>query len=180
MRRTCSVHVPLLAVNRYAKGALTHSRCSSAARWVPEAGVVPASAARSIPSLVSPEMPQQQNRAGQFPALLLQQSLATDGVDSPAASRSRSRPGAETRVSPIRLLVFPACAGMNRRSDRNDRCDAGVARLRGNELARLIHRMTAIRWRVSRKLLTAFTDWVSRPNLSAIGARHTRHARRYD
>jgi hypothetical protein len=100
MRRTCSVHVPLLAVNRYAKGALTHSRCSSAACWVPEAGVVPASAARSIPSLVSPEMPQQQSRAGQFPVFLLQQRLAPDGVDSHRGQQIALPPGRRNARQP--------------------------------------------------------------------------------
>jgi hypothetical protein len=46
-------------------------------------------------------------------------------------------------------------------------------------LALLIHRMSGIRWRVSRKLLILFRDWVSKPSIHAIMPSHTRHGPHY-
>ncbi len=48
-----------------------------------------------------------------------------------------------------------------------------------DDLTALIHGMAGIRRRVSRKLLMAFTDWVSKPSIHAVTPSHTRHARRY-
>jgi len=39
--------------------------------------------------------------------------------------------------------------------------------------------MAGIRWRVSRKVLKAFKDWVLRPSCPRDVPSHTRHARRY-
>lgn len=47
-------------------------------------------------------------------------------------------------------------------------------------LARLIHRMSGILWRVSPKLLILFRDWVSRPSIHTITPSHTRHGQSYD
>jgi hypothetical protein len=46
--------------------------------------------------------------------------------------------------------------------------------------ARLIHRMSGIRWRVSPKLLILFRDWVSKPSIHAIMPSHTRHGPHYN
>ena len=45
----------------------------------------------------------------------------------------------------------------------------------GEELAHLIHGMAGIRQRVSRKLLIAFMDWVSKPSIHTITPSHTRY-----
>ena len=46
-------------------------------------------------------------------------------------------------------------------------------------LAHLIHGMSGLRQRVSRKLLTMFADWVSKPSIPPIAPSYTRHFRRY-
>ena len=46
-------------------------------------------------------------------------------------------------------------------------------------LARIIHRMPGIRWRMSHKVLIALMDWVSTPSIHARTLRHIRHVREY-
>ena len=48
-----------------------------------------------------------------------------------------------------------------------------------NNLARIIHRMPGIRWRMSLKVLIALMDWVSTPSSHASTPRHIRHVRAY-